>query len=478
MIGTTFGHYRIEQKLGAGGMGVVYRASDTELDRAVAIKTLLATDSADPASLARFLREAKAASRLQHPSIVTIHHFGVEGEMRYIVMEYVEGTTLKKVINGKPMSLEQLLEISIQVVDGLAMAHEKGVIHRDMKAENVMVTTRGQVKILDFGLAKLKETEAPSGDAETVYKTQAGLVIGTVSHMSPEQAMGKEVDARSDIFSMGVVLYEMATGAMPFDAPSPQATLARVLDSEPTPVLRLNPELPPELERLIHQCLSKNRNFRPDASELLARIKAMQAAMIAGVMPSADMTVPLGGVGGPGYLSSLPTFAESAGLSAGDYRPPSGAGYGPGSAGYVPGSGRVPSSAAVLPPPTSSTGMIYKSVKAARIAMSLLLLTVPLAYFAYFVIGGGLVKQQAVEGTWVMGYIRAVVVPVMQLMDRFFAFRMVVNGWNFMVLGLGIAALVLRYLMLLPMATVEHKLKIRLDQGQLPTRRPSRVQRV
>ncbi|MGH9555939.1 MAG: serine/threonine protein kinase, partial [Terriglobales bacterium] len=151
MIGTTFGNYRIDSKLGAGGMGVVYKAFDTELDRPVAIKTLLSADSDDPSSLARFLREAKAASRLQHPSIVTIHHFGVEGETRYIVMEFVEGKTLKKLIGGNPLPVQQFCDIAIQVVDALALAHEKGVIHRDLKAENVMVTPRGQAKILDFG---------------------------------------------------------------------------------------------------------------------------------------------------------------------------------------------------------------------------------------------------------------------------------------------------------------------------------------
>ncbi len=257
MIGTKFGSYRIDSKLGEGGMGVVYRATDTELDRPVAIKTLIS--SSDEESVARFMREAKAASRLQHPAIITIHQFGVEGEMRFIVMEYVEGKTLKSIINGQPMRLNQLCEIAIQVADGLAMAHEMHIIHRDMKAENVMVTPRGQVKILDFGLAKLKEPEKTGDDAATVYQTQVGVIMGTISHMSPEQALGSDVDPRADIFSFGVVLYEMATGKMPFDGPSPQATLARILNQEPTVVRELNPQAPQDLEKLINQCLQKDR---------------------------------------------------------------------------------------------------------------------------------------------------------------------------------------------------------------------------
>ncbi|MCI0356538.1 MAG: protein kinase [Acidobacteria bacterium] len=467
MIGTTFGNYRIDSKLGAGGMGVVYKAFDTELDRPVAIKTLLSADSDDPSSLARFLREAKAASRLQHSAIVTIHHFGVEGDTRYIVMEFVEGKTLKKLIGANPLPVPQFCDIAIQVVDALALAHEKGVIHRDLKAENVMVTPRGQAKILDFGLAKLREPETPNPDAETVFKTQAGLVIGTVSHMSPEQAMGKEVDARADIFSIGVVLYEMATGTMPFEAPTPQATLARVLDSEPTPVLRLNPDAPPEMERLIHQCLNKNKAFRPDASELLVRLKAIQAlvatdplATAVGVLPAA--TPGSGGVYIPGY-SSEPAAATA------DYRTPSTA--------YVPGVSRGGSSAiAALPPAAASTRTIYNVVRGTRRLLSLVLWILPLAYFLYFIIGGGLIRQQAVEGTVIMGLIRALVVPVMQWVDSVFTVRMVSGGWNFMVLVLGFAAIVLRFVLLLPVETVEQKLRIRLDHAS--GRPPSRVHRV
>jgi len=293
MIGSTFGNYRIDSKLGEGGMGVVYRATDTELDRPVAIKTLIS--AADEDSVARFLREAKAASRLQHPAIITIHQFGVEAGTRFLVMEYVEGKTLKRVINGAPMHLNQLCEIAIQVADGLEMAHEAGVIHRDMKAENVMVTPRGQVKILDFGLAKLKEPEAAQGDdSPTVYQTQVGVIMGTISHMSPEQALGSEVDPRADIFSFGVVLYEMTTGKMPFDGPTPQATLARILNQEPDAVRTLNPDAPPELEQLINDCLKKNRLERPSALQVRDRLKNIQASLsvgkiVSGIHPTVAM---------------------------------------------------------------------------------------------------------------------------------------------------------------------------------------------
>ncbi|HET7842312.1 MAG TPA: serine/threonine-protein kinase, partial [Terriglobia bacterium] len=249
-----FGNYRIDEKLGEGGMGVVYLATDEELERRVALKTLISGAGQDEERLARFLREAKAVSRLQHPSIVTMYHFGVEGDTRYLVMEYIEGKTLRKIISGKPLPISQLIEYAIQVADGLALAHEKGVIHRDLKAENVMITPRGQVKILDFGLAKLKEVKPQAADEETAFRTEFGMVVGTVSTMSPEQAMGREVDARSDIFSLGVILYQMATGKLPFEGPTPQATLALILNQEPVAVSDLNPEVPPELARLIQQC--------------------------------------------------------------------------------------------------------------------------------------------------------------------------------------------------------------------------------
>jgi serine/threonine protein kinase/class 3 adenylate cyclase len=447
MIDSTFGNYKIVEKLGEGGMGVVYRAKDVELDRMVAVKTLL-SHSADQEGLARFMREARAASRLQHPAIVTIHHFGVEGDTRFIVMEFVEGKTLKRIISGQPMHMSQLCEIAIQMADALALAHEKGVIHRDMKAENVMVTTRGQVKILDFGLAKLKDPHAGKEEQETAY-TQAGMIIGTISHMSPEQAMGAEVDPRTDIFSLGVVLYEMATGQMPFHGPTPQATLARILNHHPQPVSELNGDVPPALERLIVECLSKDRAARPAAESVVTRLKNIQASLSAS------------GLLAPEVRADLPTVAMT----------PSGAGLGPASsaASGAP-AGRLPSG--IAPTPPSSRGQaaprevappsylrsraVYLIVKTFRVALGWALLSIPLAFLAYLIIGAGLIRPQIVEGTWFLRFITAVVAPVLAVSENIFTFRTVYNGWNLMLVPLGFAALLARQAILLPVDKVVH----------------------
>jgi len=452
MIGTTFGNYRIDDKLGEGGMGVVYRATDTELGRAVAIKTLLTDPSLDQEGLAaRFLREAKAASRLQHPSIVTIHHFGVEGNTRYIVMEYVEGKTLKKVIGNEPMPISTLLEVAIQVADGLAMAHEKGVIHRDMKAENVMVTTRGQVKILDFGLAKLNEPAqtTASDDAETVYKTQEGLAIGTVSHMSPEQALGREVSDRSDIFSLGVVLYEMSTGKMPFSGSSAQVTLARILDAEPQPVTRLNPDLPPELDVLIRHCLSKNKNYRPSADEVVTRLKTIQASLSANQLTSPDLRgaagkTPASGTRIPSGSRSImpisdsrqhPAFAELA-------------------------AGAAPEKEEAAPPPPDAK-RVYNMLRGVRIAMAIATLSLPLAYFAYLFIKAGVIRATAVDGTVLMAFISVVVIPVHEQVTKLVTVNFMVNQWDLSLVGLGILMFLVRYLILMPFDSAEHWAKKR-----------------
>ncbi len=453
MIGTVFGNYRIDDKLGEGGMGVVYRATDTELGRSVAIKTLLTDPHLDQEGLsARFLREAKAASRLQHPCIVTIHHFGVEGNTRYIVMEYVEGKTLKKIIGNEPMPIMSLLEIAIQVADGLAMAHEKGVIHRDMKAENVMVTTRGQVKILDFGLAKLNEPEShvASDDAETVYKTQEGLAIGTVSHMSPEQALGRDVSDRSDIFSFGVVLYEMATGKMPFSGSSAQVTLARILDAEPQPVSRLNPDLPPELDVLVRHCLSKNKNYRPSADEVVARLKNIQASLSSNQLTSAELRAanagktPASGTrvssGSRAAMMAMdsrqhPAFAELAATAAPDQEAPA--------------------------PPPPDAQRVYNMLKTARIVMAIATLSLPLAYFAYFFIKAGVIRATAVDGTALMSFINVVVVPVHEFVTKLVTVNFMVNQWDLSLVGLGILMFLVRYFILMPLESAEHWAKKR-----------------
>ncbi|HTK95676.1 MAG TPA: serine/threonine-protein kinase, partial [Terriglobales bacterium] len=462
MIGANFGNYRIDEKLGEGGMGVVYRATDTELDRSVAIKTLLS--SADPEASARFMREAKAASRLAHPAIITIHHFGVQAETRFIVMEYIEGKTLKRIIDARPMHLNQLCEIAIQVADGLAMAHEHNVIHRDMKAENVMVTPRGQVKILDFGLAKLKEPDGPKPTDKTVFQTQVGVIMGTVSHMAPEQALGGEIDARADIFSFGVVLYEMATGKMPFDAPSAQAMLAKILNQDPTPAITLNPELPPELDQLISQCLKKDRSFRPTAQEVRDRLKKIQASLSAGQIAQDIRTQAISqgmaaAAASPAPVSgfrSTPKLVSQAkvGSGIGMARPAS-----------------TPAMAAVAPPPeaTGAAKATYYGLKTFRWIASIGTLTVPVAFIFYFFVSGGVIRPQVVEGTFVMNYARAVVEPVQRLAESIFTFRMVMNGWNFMLLILTAVAFVARQLVMLPIEKAEHWAKTKVVKAKAST---------
>jgi len=468
MIGSKIGAYRIDSKLGEGGMGVVYRATDTELDRAVAIKTLIAAQ--DPESEARFLREARLASRLQHPSIVTIYHFGLHEHTRYIVMEFVEGKTLKKIINNKPMPLIQLCELALQVGDALNVAHEKGVVHRDMKPENVLVTPRGQVKILDFGLAKLKESEqAGDNEATAIFKTQEGLVVGTVSHMSPEQAMGGDVDARSDIFSFGVVMYEMATGEIPFNAPTAQATMAQVLKHNPVPVSMLNPEIPPELDGLIQQCLQKDRMLRPAAAEVVFRLKNILASLSAKNLSSPEIR----GVSGTTAAQSAATSAYPtavpvpSGARVATVSPVSGRGAAASTPATVPA---VPSSgttaAAPAPPVAASAKAVYYAVRAFSIILSIAALTVPLSFLLYFVISGGLIRPQVVEGTALMRFVTAVVAPALRLSESVFSFRTVYQGWNFVLLGFAVLGFVARQLVLLPVEKVEHWAKSRVVRAK------------
>jgi len=467
MIGGNFGNYRIDEKLGEGGMGVVYKATDTELDRSVAIKTLLT--SADPEASARFMREAKAASRLAHPAIITIHHFGIQEETRFIVMEYIEGKTLKKIIDGKPMHLNLFCEIAIQVADGLAMAHEHNVIHRDMKAENVMVTPRGQVKILDFGLAKLKEPETKAND-KTVFQTQVGVIMGTVSHMAPEQALGGEIDARADIFSFGVVLYEMATGVMPFDAPSAQAMLARILNQEPTPAISLNPDLPPEVDQLISQCLKKDKSFRPTAQEVRDRLKKIQASLSAGQIAQDVRTqaISQGMVAAASAAPAPVSGIKTAPKLATAIRPASMAASG---VGPTPGSGVMPASipstiSKPVRPVTPGAKATYYALKTLRMVVYFSTLTIPLAFIFYFLVSGGLIRPQIVEGTFLMAYVKAVTEPVLRAAESVFTFRMVSDGWNFMLLGLTVVAFVIRQLFLLPFVKAENWAKTKVVRAK------------
>jgi serine/threonine protein kinase len=284
---TQLGKYRIESRLGKGGMGEVYLARDTELDRLVAIKILPPELAADPTRLQRFLQEAKAASALKHPNVATIYDFGEAAGVRFLAMEYVEGETLDRTIGGRPMAAPDIAEFAAQAADALEDAHQHGIVHRDIKPSNIMVTPRGQVKVLDFGLAK-RRVPAQSDDAETEAMTSPGVLMGTVRYMSPEQALGRDVDGRSDLFSLGVVLYEMATGRPAFSAPAPTATIQKIVNEQPEAISRLQPATPPELERIIRKCLEKDSDRRyQSARDLIVDLKNLKRDTESGIRTAA-----------------------------------------------------------------------------------------------------------------------------------------------------------------------------------------------
>ncbi len=282
--GAQVAHYRIVSRLGEGGMGEVYLATDTRLDRNVALKVLPTAVAHDPMRMERFDREAKAASALNHPNVAHIYEIGEDRGIHFLVMEFIEGQALDRRMDGRALPIPELAEIGAQVADALDAAHAKGIVHRDIKPANIIITPRGIAKVLDFGLAKVTEPRGSAAETqmETRVLSAAGTLLGTVEYMSPEQALGRPVDRRTDLFSLGVVLYQMATGRLPFEGSNPSETIARILDDSPAAMARFNYDVPEDLDRIVRKCLEKDRERRyQSARDLMVDLKGLTRERVA-----------------------------------------------------------------------------------------------------------------------------------------------------------------------------------------------------